>query len=38
MPELDDETTRRLIHGYYASVSYMDAQVGKLLDGLKANE
>lgn len=26
---------RELIHGYYASVSYMDAQVGKLLDELK---
>lgn len=25
---------RDLIHGYYASVSYMDAQVGKLLDEL----
>lgn len=26
---------KELIHGYYASVSYMDAQVGKLLDELK---
>ncbi len=26
---------RELIHGYYAAVSYMDAQVGKLLDELK---
>jgi iduronate 2-sulfatase len=32
---LDDATTRRLIHGYYASISYMDAQVGKLIEGLK---
>jgi len=29
-----DDLTRQLIHGYYASVTYMDAQVGKLLDGL----
>jgi iduronate 2-sulfatase len=29
-----DETARQLIHGYYASVSYMDAQVGRLLDAL----
>ena len=27
----DEATTRELIHGYYACVSYMDAQVGKLL-------
>lgn len=30
-----DDLTRQLIHGYYASVSYMDAQVGRLLEGLK---
>jgi arylsulfatase A-like enzyme len=30
------EQARKLIHGYYAAVSYMDAQVGKLLAGLKA--
>jgi arylsulfatase A-like enzyme len=29
-----DETARQLIHGYYASVSYMDAQVGKVLAAL----
>lgn len=27
-------TARSLVHGYYASVSYMDAQVGRLLDAL----
>ncbi|GAB3223586.1 sulfatase [Spirosoma arcticum] len=32
-----DSVQRRLIHGYYASVSYLDAQVGLLLDALKAN-
>ena len=26
---------RELIHGYYASVSYVDAQIGKILDYLK---
>ncbi len=29
-----DDLARRLKHGYYAAVSYMDAQVGKLLDEL----
>ncbi len=28
---LTDDKARELIHGYYASVSYMDAQVGKVL-------
>jgi iduronate 2-sulfatase len=32
---LDDETSRKLIHGYYACVSMIDEQVGKLLDLLK---
>lgn len=27
--------TRKLIHGYYASLSYMDAQVGRVIDELK---
>lgn len=31
---LTDETARKLIHGYYACVSYTDAQIGKLLDEL----
>jgi iduronate 2-sulfatase len=26
--------TRRLIHGYYAATSYMDAQVGRVLDSM----
>ena len=26
---------RRIIHAYYASVSYVDAQIGKVLDALK---
>ena len=29
-----DEQARHLIHGYYAAVSYMDAQLGKVLDAL----
>ena len=32
--ELDEETARRLVHGYYACVSYVDAQIGRLLDAL----
>ena len=32
---LDDKLSRDLIHGYYASVSYMDAMIGKLIEGLE---
>lgn len=32
---LDDDKARELIHGYYAAVSYVDAQVGRLLDALE---
>ncbi len=31
---IPESMQRQLIHGYYASISYMDAQVGKVLDGL----
>ena len=31
---VDEVKTRELIHGYYACVSFMDAQVGKLLEEL----
>jgi len=31
---LQDDLARRLKHGYYAAVSYMDAQVGRVLDEL----
>ena len=31
---LSDEQTRELIHGYSASVSYMDAQLGKVMKAL----
>jgi iduronate 2-sulfatase len=31
---IPDELARRLLHGYYACVSYVDAQVGHLLDEL----
>ncbi|TNJ44968.1 sulfatase [Tamlana fucoidanivorans] len=35
---LNDDITRRLIHGYHAAVSYMDAQVGKVLQTLETLE
>ena len=35
---LDKETSRNLIHGYYAAVSMIDAQIGKLLDALEEND
>jgi iduronate 2-sulfatase len=39
---LDDEQARTLIHAYHAAISYMDAQLGRVLDeldrlGLSAN-
>jgi iduronate 2-sulfatase len=34
--DIDDATTRRLIHGYYAATSYTDAQIGRVLDALDA--
>lgn len=30
-----DSLARKLIHGYYASTSYVDAQIGKVLKGLR---
>ena len=33
--EIDEELTRKLIHGYYASTSYVDAQVGKVTRALE---
>ncbi|MDY7395481.1 sulfatase [Aureibaculum sp. 2210JD6-5] len=33
---LSDEYSRKLIHAYYASISYIDAQIGKVLDEVKA--
>ncbi len=32
---LDKETQKKLIHGYYAATSFVDVQVGKVLDKLK---
>jgi len=29
------DTQRKLVHGYYAAVSYMDAQLGRVLEALK---
>ena len=31
-----DSLTRKLIHGYYAGVSFVDAQIGKVLEELEA--
>lgn len=33
-PPIDEKTSRKLIHGYYASMSYMDSQLGKVMDAL----
>jgi iduronate 2-sulfatase len=33
-PPVPDEVQRKLIHGYYASASYSDAQIGKVIDEL----
>jgi arylsulfatase A-like enzyme len=33
---LDTATQKRIIHAYYACVSYIDAQIGKLLDELES--
>lgn len=35
-PPLEAELVRTLIHGYYAALSFMDAQVGRVLDTLDA--
>tara|TARA_B110000003_G_scaffold83922_1_gene85879 strand:+ start:17243 stop:18649 length:1407 start_codon:yes stop_codon:yes gene_type:complete len=32
--QVSEKMAKKLIHGYYASVSYVDAQIGKLIDGL----
>ncbi len=32
---LPEETARQLKHGYYASVSFIDACIGKLMDGMR---
>ena len=33
--EVDESTNRRLVHGYHACVSYVDAQIGRLLGALE---
>lgn len=34
---LSESKMRQLVHGYYACVSYVDAQIGRLLDALDAS-
>jgi iduronate 2-sulfatase len=34
-PPVDEDIQRTLIHGYYASASYSDAQIGRVLDALR---
>ena len=34
-PPVDEDVQRTLIHGYYASASYVDAQIGRVLDALR---
>jgi choline-sulfatase len=34
---LPEDYAKNLIHGYYASISYMDAQLGRVLDALEAS-
>jgi len=36
--EFSDTLKRNLKHGYYASVSFIDAQIGRLIEGLKQND
>jgi iduronate 2-sulfatase len=35
--KIEENKQRELIHGYYACISYVDAQIGKIMDALKAN-
>lgn len=35
--EISDTIARKLIYGYYASTSYVDAQIGKVLDELNSS-
>ncbi len=35
--EISESNQRRMKHGYYACISYVDAQLGKVLDALDAN-
>lgn len=35
---LDEATAKMMIHGYYASVSFLDAQIGRLLEALEKED
>ena len=36
--EMDEELQKKLIHGYYACVSFVDTQVGKIIEKLKEKD
>ena len=33
--KIPDEKARELVHGYYACISYIDAQIGKIVEALE---
>ncbi|TWT84128.1 Arylsulfatase [Planctomycetes bacterium CA13] len=36
--KIDEATTRHLIHGYYAATTYMDTQLGRVIDALDEHD
>lgn len=35
--QISDDLAKKLVHGYYAATSFVDAQIGKVLDELKSS-